>query len=222
MKTLGIRGLLCAGAVGLLLTAADAAQAATISTYTSLASWQAATGGEDWLVDFSGFAADTPFHTDPVDAGPFTLQQVGARDFRNVVDVYPFLFDEHNGTAHASMYTNFGETTVEMVFHAPAVAWGAEFDLGSLSEYLDLVFNFVGGSSTLVEVPGDGFLGITSDVGILSVVFQSRTFVEGTMGEGFGMDDVRGVTATDVPEPFTFLLLGAGLAAGAWRRGAVR
>ncbi|MDR7335121.1 hypothetical protein [Roseateles asaccharophilus] len=46
--------------VALALSAFGLAQAATVSVYTSLASWEAAISGPAQLQDFSGYANDTP------------------------------------------------------------------------------------------------------------------------------------------------------------------
>ena len=188
--------------VATLVMGASHANAAVLS-FNNLAGWQAAAGAESWVVDFSAFAVDTQFRTAAVDAGPFSLDEIGGDDFRNLIDVSPYQFSDNPGTTHASMFTNFGGTTVNMQFDSPVQAWGADF-YAIDGELLDLVLNFVGGGTAIINVPGgSGFTGFTSDTAVASITFQSRNNAPGPGGEGFPLDNVRGVT---VPEPATLLL----------------
>ena len=214
-----------------------APSSASTVTYTTLGDWLTATGGSTWTVDFEGFSTDTQFRTASVDAGPFSLQQEGVdQDFRNFIDVPPldsgFSADEGSATAGASMFTNSdGLTTVLMSFDNPVSAWGGEFFMGTLVERLDIALyspdnvlldtlNVPDGN----DLPGGAFFGFTSSNPVGSIRFQSRTLVAGLAGEGFTLDNVHGVSATNpapVPEPASLTLLGLGLAgmgARRWRR----
>ena len=214
-----------------------APSSASTVTYTTLGDWLAATGGATWTVDFEGFATDTQFRTTTVDAGPFSLQQEGADEgFRNYVDVPPldsgFAADEGPTTASASMYTNSdGPTTVVMSFGNPVSAWGGVFFMGSLVERLDIAL--YSPANVLLDtlnvpdgdgLPGGAFFGFTSSAPVGSLRFQSRTLLLGRGGEGFTLDDVRGVSARNttplapVPEPASLTLLGLGLAGMGARR----
>ena len=76
------------------------------------AEWDAATGGPDFFEDFSSFVDDEEYRTREVQVQAFTLQQFGNNqlgDFRNLVDVHPFLFNDNNGTPHSSNYVNAAE-----------------------------------------------------------------------------------------------------------------
>src|SRR5687767_13431067 len=96
--------------------AAQTAQA-VVTTYSDRTAWNTAVGGSpDFLVDFSGFGSDTSFHTVPVDTGPFLLVQVGSGTVRNFIDAPPVALPDNNGTAHASMFTDFGNVAVDVVF----------------------------------------------------------------------------------------------------------
>ena len=202
-------------------------------TYTTLGDWLTATGGATWAVDFEGFATDTEFRTTSVDAGPFSLQQSGDRTFRNFIDVPPldsgFMLDEGATGASASMFTDFdGPTTVMMSFDNPVSAWGGEFFMGTLVERLDI--GLYSPANVLLEtlsvpdgndLPGGAFFGFTSSNPVGSIRFQSRTLDVGGAGEGFTLDNVHGVSATDsapVPEPASLTLLGLGLAGMGARR----
>ena len=124
------------------LTVVGVSASATVAhaqtTYTSFASWLAVVGSASWTVDFSSFDADQQFQTATVDAGPFSLAQVGSTEFRNLIDVSPFNFGDGGGTTGASMFTDFGATTVNLVPDAPLSAWGAEFFNALTSERLQL------------------------------------------------------------------------------------
>ncbi len=101
------------------------------------------------------------------------------------------------------MYTNSdGPTTVMMSFDNPVSAWGGVFFMGTLVERLDIALY----SPTNVlldtlnvpdgdDLPGGAFFGFTSTASVGSLRFQSRTLVVGPAGEGFTLDDVRGVSA---------------------------
>ena len=174
-----------------------------VTLFTDAASWNAAAApgaSAIYLEDFQGFAADTSFQTSPVAGSFFTLEQEGSGEFRNTIDVPPLSFTDNNGTSHASLFTNYGVTTVEMSFDSPVFAWGADFfDAGS-NEMVDLdLVGPGGGTLATVQVPDeDTFFGfvITGPVqSVEEIVFKSRTDIPGMGGEGFGMDNVRGAAA---------------------------
>lgn len=204
-----------------------AAAGAATMTYTSLANWTTATRGEGWLVDFSAFGSDTEFRTTAVDAGPFSLDEVGGNNFRNLIDVPPFESSEGDTTTLGSLWVEFGSTTIDMMFDGddtndfgPAVsAWGGVLFLGSagagaLEIALYSPTNVLLGT---LSVP-DGFFGFTSSDPVGMLRFQSRSSIPG--GIAFGLDDVRGAPAqaTPVPEPGPMSLFAVGLAGLGVRR----
>lgn len=215
-ETLRLSALVAA----LALINTGSALAATITPYSSLATWQAA-ATTDWSVDFNGlFAVDTSFGAVAVDVGPFSLQQVGANNeiTRNRIEVTPYLFPlESNGTDYAAILTD-GDLprSVLMTFDSPLTAWGGEFRGALTSELTDLKLYFQAGGTTILQLPADGFFGFTSDMLISSIGFQSRNSSGDIVGEGYGIDNIVGGQA--VPEPTTLFLLGGGLAAAAYRR----
>jgi hypothetical protein len=197
---------------------------ADVILFTSRPAWQAAVAGHPtFLEDFEEFKADSQFRTATVDVGPFTLRQQGSGSFRNFIDVPPLVFPDNNGTANASMFTNFGTTTVALTFKAPVVGFGGDFFGAESGELLDIDLIGAGGK-VLATVPvtvDTGFFGFVNspEQGVDQLIFRSRTNIPGAFGEGFGLDNVVG--ATVVPEPGSWALFGLGalaLCGRAWLR----
>jgi hypothetical protein len=217
--------------VALILCAPQLAHA-TLATFTSRSAWQSAVTTAGLAVQynegFENFTNDTSFRTAPLNVnGHFTLSQSGTDQvFRNLIDVPPFDFADNDGTKSASLYTNFGTATtgtfVNMTFSSPIVAWGGDFSQDTLLELLNMNVNSP--SNTLLntfQVPDTanatfffGFVGAPSDA-IGSLTFLSRTNIDGSSGEGFGLDNVTAATA--VPEPTSWVLLSLGAFGLMWR-----
>jgi PEP-CTERM motif len=201
---------------------------ATLVTFTSRSAWQSAVTAGGLSVQynegFENFTSDTSFRNAPLNVnGHFTLSQTGTDQvFRNLIDVPPFDFADNDGTKSASLYTNFGTATtgtfVNMTFSSPIVAWGGDFSQDTLLELLNMSVNSP--SNTLLttyQVPDTanatfffGFVGSPSDL-VGSLTFLSRTNIDGSSGEGFGLDNVTAATA--VPEPASWVLLGSAVGA---------
>ena len=190
------RRILVTAGAALLAACAPPTTTSAQTTYTSFADWTTAVGAPDWTVDFGSFGADTPFRAAAVDAGPFSLQQVGAGTFRNEIDVSPFAFTDNPGSTHASTYTNFGVSTVDLTLDAPVGAWGASFVGARTGE--GLVMSLFGPGnvflSSIVVSQNTGFFGFSLAAGqaVSRISFASETDVPGESGEGFAMDDVVG------------------------------
>jgi hypothetical protein len=194
-----LRLLLMSLAAGLMLRPA---QAQTITTFTSLQTWQAAVASSwQFSQNFQSFTKDTYFQTAPVTAGTFSLQQVGQDPifglFQNFVDVPPLQFTDNGGTTNAAIYIKSGVSTVQMTFGAPVFAWGANFYGAETGELVNLVLTTPGGV-VLVTVPvtvDTGFFGfvISPIEGLSQITFTSRiSNPDASVGQGFGLVGVTG------------------------------
>ncbi|MDX1746669.1 MAG: hypothetical protein R3324_12080, partial [Halobacteriales archaeon] len=199
---------------------------AAIVEYTDRTAWTTAIGGSaDYSEDFSGFASDTPFRPEgtTVSVSMGTLGQEGTdENFRNFVDVAPFLFTDNNGTSHASCFVNSPEgsnpegTTVRLAFTEPMSAFGADFNgtLGGELLVIDVVD--VDGTTvlgTLGPPPSqNSFLGFVADAGERagSVVLRSQNLSPGGAGKGFGMDNLASVVQAQADLVLTKEVITAG------------
>lgn len=196
-------------------------QAEAITIFTSRTDWNnAVIGSETFIEDFESFTSDTEFRSTPVDVGEFTLLQVGGNlEFRNLIEVPPFEFTDNNGTNHASLFTNFGATTVDLTLNTPVFAWGADFfgadETTGERLNLDLVLDMGGTFATIPVTVNDGFFGfVTNPVeDIRKITFVSRNNLEGG-GEGFGLDNVTGAKSEVQPVPETSTVFGSVIALG--------
>jgi hypothetical protein len=206
----------------LLCLAQTKADAQTVQTYTSLTDWQAAVGtSQQFSEDFSGFTQDTYFQTVAINAGPFSLAQIGQNPFGNLanfIDVPPLQFTDNSGVANAALYTKSGVSTVLMTFNAPVIAWGANFYGAQSSELVNLVVNAPGGGvvATVPVTVDTGFFGfVISPTNGLSSIANSISFQsqidnpDPTVGQGFGLENVVGAYVpaefSDVPSNATYL-----------------
>lgn len=209
-----------AGAAFVALGTFSTGQAEAATVFTSRADWQVAiSGSPTFFENFESFTADTEFRTTPVDVGEFTLVQVGSypdvSNFRNLIEVPPFEFEDNNLTNYASMFTDFGTTTVNMTFATPVFAWGADFfgadETTGERLNLNLVLDMGGVSATIPVTVNNGFFGFvtTPAQNIRTVTFVSRTNSQDTAGEGFGLDNVAAQAAPEPGSTLGVLLLGA-------------
>jgi len=171
-------------------------------TYTSLSTWQSAVTGS-WLftTSFQSFTQDTYFQTSAVNAGPFSLLQVGQDPvyglFQNFIDVPPLQFADNSGVTNAALYTKYGVTTVTLTFSAPVYAWGANFYDAQSSELETMALTDTG-DNLIADVPvtvDTGFFGFvvsTSDP-VSQITFSSQIDnPNASVGQGFGLDSVTG------------------------------
>jgi hypothetical protein len=198
-----------------------------VITFTDRTAWLAALSQPvTFYENFSEFTVDTPFSSSPLNVGPFSLAPNAPQGFRNIIDVPPLDFADNDGTANASIFTDFGITTVLLTPDAPLLAFGGDFWGPNTNEGLDLLLTLDAGPPILLVPNWAGgfgsaqFFGFTTTGGerILTIQFQSRNDL--ASGEGFGLDEIQGVT---VPEPAALSLVLTGLTALAFcrRRGGI-
>lgn len=181
---------------------------AAINFFNDRTAWATAAGSITFSEDFSGFAADTPFHTSPVALNGMTISREGPEPgLSNFIDVAPLMFGGGSGTNQAELFTNTDEganigTQVRIAFSQGNLAFG--FDSweavgleGAVLEVYDGATAL--GSQNLTGGNGD-FLGYVLSGGDVatSVRFRSNLLIVGTSGEGFAIDNLNG---RSVPEP---------------------
>jgi PEP-CTERM motif len=199
------------------LTLGIAAQAqAGIIFFTDRPTWDLAVGATSFVEDLSGVAVDTSFVTSSVALDGMSVVQEGAGSFRNLIEVPPTPFADNNGTAHLSMFTDFGLTKVRINFNVANIAFGGESWSAADREGAQLaVYSGATLLGSQILSGGNGsFLGylLTGGDSASSVLFSSvNDFASG--GEGFGYDNLAGVNArrSSVPEPSNLALFGLAL-----------
>lgn len=201
-----------------LLGATVTSQAA-LTWHTTLASWNTASGGATRAEDFSSFGADTEYRTQDVGIVGGVLRQVGTNGFRNEIDVPATLFPDNNGTAHASMFSEFsGSIGARLTFDALQKGFGLQtWDAASGETSRMEVYNGASllGSQVLTGGAGD-FLGFTlSGADVATHILLVAAADDSINGEGFGTDNYVYQT---IPEPATVTLIGFGVAALLARR----
>ncbi len=204
-----------------------------IAVYNSRTAWQSAAGTPTHTENFSGFPPlqDTSFEPGCAGGGPVDLNgsmivvTSGAGScFRNVVDSFPYLFSQHNGTTHASCYVNNNfpfppnpnQVEITITFDSPVTAWGADFYDATTGEGARI--DVYDGSTLLgVVFPGSGttFCGFTTSTPATKIVLRPVNFIFGSMGEGFGLDDLAQVVwSPPCTPPVVYCTAGQGTSSG--------
>ena len=183
-----------------------AACSAQVGVFGDRAAWEAAANGPQVVEDLSGFAVDTEFRSVPrALAGGMTVSQLGVNlpQYRNFIDVPEFLNDDGNGTEFLSCFVDSKERLnpgikVKIAFDPPVHAFGFETSYANEVEGV-VVEAYSGtqllGEATLTNDP-DAFAGfVAGSLRITSVIFRPRVLFPSSIGEGFGLDNLRVVEA---------------------------
>lgn len=206
--------------IGLVLASAGAVQAASVTLYTDLASWQAAVGGAVQTQDFSGYATGTDLTGTDVLPGVTLSSNLG-----------PVRVFGAAQTAFASGARNVGDAYYESAQALPFRAMALDITSfesipGDGSTAVDsglLSFLFSdGGDHSLSIAGGDGspiFIGIISDSAITSFRWTEAHEASGGNEES-GLDNLRVALRGDntVPLPGTLALVLLALAGVGARR----
>lgn len=189
-----------------LAATACAAQAAPVF-YDNEAVWLSAMQSVT-LEDFNGQTDGAPYHTVPLDIGPFTISMNGGSTSsgRNQIDAVPHQFSvfDVDGTTNANVLLVSG-VSLFLTFDSPISGFAA--DLASFNDDEARTAVQVASGVTTPAVGGVSevrFFGVTSDTPFTTVEFRSLG-----PNDGFSIDNVR--FGNSVPEPTSVLLAGLGL-----------
>jgi hypothetical protein len=207
--------------IAAVLTFLATSAIAVPTTYTDRTTFEAAAGGFT-VETFDSFAADTPFHTVPVDVGAFTISMTGSPSTSyNFIDLAPpdTAETDVNGTTNMRVFTNTnpeGSDDLVFTFDQPIVAFGADFR--SINDSIVRTQILVGADTIALPIAGASglfsFFGFTSATPFDTIIFQ------GLANDVYGIDNL---TYSSVPEPGILAMLGLGLAGlGFARRRKVR
>ena len=201
------------------------AYSTSLTTYTNLAAWQAATSGVQ-TADFEGLTPPGTATTYNSSTGVSNYSGVEFIGYTSSGSSYIQIIDTsavswyNYGTGDALILSMDRPNSssplpyIHVVFTTPVTAFGG--DLFTASPHaLSFTITVLGSTFTAAtnDQPNTAFFGITSDTPITSVDFT----LAGTIWNGGSqalMDNFRWGTAsaqTDTPEAATFLMIGSGL-----------
>lgn len=165
--------------------------------FDSRIDWQNACGGPSTAEEgFEGFTVDTSFEGVALPIAVGTIEAINGTGFRNFVDVPPFQFNDHNGTKHASCFTNADppSTIVRIELSNPAEGFGAAVTGATDGEMAEMAVYRADKLLAVCVVASndvDQWVGFLADNATLDRVdFQSINTNPGIAGESFGMDRV--------------------------------
>ena len=196
------------------------AYSTTLTTYTSLTGFNAATGG-DTTIDFTGLSTAAP-------GGDYsgTGLAVGNVDFLGFTNGPNWLqvWDTSTlpwanfGTGEALVQQSYPSSAavIHVSFTTPVTAFGTNLFTANTAG-LNFVVTVLGTPFTVMTsaTAPPTFWGVTSDTPISSVNFTLQPLSSGSQGFldnfTYGTADTQGPPPPDVPEAATMLLIGSGL-----------
>lgn len=206
LSTEVLRGLL----LSYIFLVVPSTVSAQITTYTDRTTFEAA-AGTTITETFNSFTTEEAFHTNPVDAGDFTISMTGPiNDGFNFIDIPPHqdTWAFIDGTTSMNVFLKKTGKLI-FTFDTPIKAFGADFR--AFNDNANRVKFIVNGTSFNPPVSGNDqntFFGFTS-TSQFSVVEMHADF---GVNDSFGMDNVTYASA--VPEPGFLGSAGAALILG--------
>jgi hypothetical protein len=171
---------------------------ASLLTFNDETLWSEAIGSEELIIeDFESYSVDESFVGSSTSTpNGFSVTHNGSRDFRNLIEVVPTVFNDGNGTNGLSLFVNYdGVDTIDFTFDSPlhAFAFDASSAAGSEGVVVEL-FNssMTSLGSTILTNGIDDFFGFVVDGkdDIASATFSANILADGDGGEGFYLDRI--------------------------------
>ena len=188
---------------------------AALATFTDRAAWLTAAGRPATVITFNSITADILLDPDSggsaVDAGPFSVSEIGSQAVDTRIDASPFLSpfsgaSSVNGTTflYADLQAAGNTRVVELVYDEPIAAWGADVKADFAS--LDVIYNFQGAGQVANPTPVSAQF-----FGVVSTEVFSRVTITGSFASIARFDDIS--SAPPIPLPPAVWLLGSSLVA---------
>jgi len=195
----------------LALSALVPAHAAVVATYTSLASWQAATSGPILTQDFSGYAVNTDLTGVQLLPGVTLSSNIGPVEAFNATDRRASAFGPQRTVGDGYYQGDYSQGYLAaaldiMSFEAVPGNGSTAQDQGKMT------FTFSDGTSTDVFISGNDtltpiFIGVVSDTAIVSFRWNEAHEASGG-NEETGLDNLRVANAVNqLPLPGTLPLV---------------
>jgi len=200
-----------------LAVMAAPAYSATITTYTSSASWLAATTG-DQLDNFEGLGTPGTFTV----TGPIFqngVEFVGLSGSTGIADTTTFSWSNF-GTGEAG-FVAFG-TNVQITIPTPVTAFSINLFTNPAATTYTVTALSTPFTVPTFAVPTPAFFGLTSDTSFNSVNLQVPSGTSYAFFDNFEWGTAQTGGGSQVPEAGTFLMIGTGLVGFAIFRHKVR
>jgi hypothetical protein len=190
-----------------LAVMATPAYSATITTYTSSASWLAATTS-DQLDNFEGLAPSGSYTTYPGGIFENGVEFIGLSGSTGVMDTN--LASYYNFGTNDAGFVSLG-TSIQITIPTPVTAFSINLFTNPAATTYTVTALSTPFTVPTFAVPTPAFFGITSDTSFTSVNLQVPSGTSYAFFDNFQWGTAQTGGGSEVPEAGTFLLIGTGL-----------